>query len=75
VAETLGGVILTMEPRDLTPKLLTEIRDELRSIREVVERHSDQFELQNERMFLVETVLRELSEQILMMGRGLRTAL
>ena len=79
-----------MEPTDLTIKILQEIRDENRGIRaEISGLRSDvtteisglrtevttRFDLTDQRFLAVETTLKDLAEQMVMLARGIKTAL
>jgi len=61
-----------MESENLTIRLLQEIRDEVR-------RSSDRFELRFEKMDqhveLIETTLRDLAQQMVIVARGIKTSL
>jgi hypothetical protein len=70
------------EPIDLTSRVLEEIRDELRGLRgdvqsnsEILSTHTQILSTHTQRMELVETTLRDLAEQIVMMTRGLKSAI
>lgn len=75
-----------MEPENLTVRLLQEIRDEVRrssdksEIRfEKMEQHFEKidkrFERMDQRFELVETTLRDLAQQMVLLARGIKTAL
>lgn len=72
-----------MEPENLTVKLLQEIRDDARSsereTREQLEKfsreHREQFERMDQRFEVIETSLRDLAQQLVMLARGIKTAL
>ncbi len=75
-----------MEPRDLTVEILREIRTEIRANREVSEgiaeglrasneMHAQRFAVVDARFEVIETALRDMSEQLVMHSRALRTLL
>jgi hypothetical protein len=72
-----------VEPTDLTIQILREIRDEQRATRVElggrIETLSSRLDVMNShfgaRFEVIETTLRDLAEQMVMMGRGLKTAL
>lgn len=75
-----------MEPENLTVKLLQEIRDssketrdELRHFADRTDRRFEQmdarFEQMDARFAVNETALRDLSQQLVMLARGIKTAL
>jgi len=68
-----------MEPEDLTIRLLQEIRDEVRrsSDRTEVrfEKMDQRFEKMDQRSEVIETMLRDLAQQLVMLARGIKTAL
>jgi chromosome segregation ATPase len=77
---------LRMEPTDLTIRLLQEIRDEIRRTGERADRGFAQvdqrfeqvdrrFEQVDRRFEVIETTLRDLAEQMVMLARGIKTAL
>ena len=87
---SLGYACEAMEPTDLTIKILQEIRDENRGIRaEISGLRSDvtteisglrtevttRFDLTDQRFLAVETTLKDLAEQMVMLARGIKTAL
>jgi hypothetical protein len=68
-----------MEPADLTVRILEQIRDEQRStreelrgtreeLREMARAHAARFEV-------IETTLRDLAQQLVILGRGVKTAI
>jgi len=72
-----------MSPAGLTVKILQEIRDELRSSRQEqrsfreetsarFEAIDQRFEAANQRFEVIETTLRDLAQQMVMVGRGIR---
>ena len=61
-----------MEPENLTVRLLQEIRDEVRSSSQKSE---VRFEKMDQRAEVVETTLRDLAPQMVMLARGIKTAL
>jgi predicted nucleic acid-binding Zn-ribbon protein len=61
-----------MEPENLTVRLLQEIRDEVRSSSEKSE---VRFEKMDQRAEVIETTLRDLAQQMVMLARGIKTAL
>lgn len=68
-----------MEPTDLTVRILQEIRDDVRGLRE--EQRSTRDEQRsfqqsaNTRFEAIETALRDMAEQLVMLARGVKTAL
>lgn len=68
-----------MEPTDLTVRILQEIRDDLRGVRE--EQRGTREELRAmrgehlQRFELIETTLKDLAEQMVMLARGVKVAL
>lgn len=72
-----------MEPTDLTIKLLQEIRDDGRKTRDELTRRLDdqsaQFSAQsthaNARFEAIETSLRDMAQQLVMLARGIKVAL
>ena len=75
----LGGYASRVEPTDLTVRILQEIRDDVRGLRE--EQRGTRDELRafqqsvNLRFEAVETALRDMAEQLVMLARGIKTAL
>ena len=77
-------MIARVEPTDLTIKILQEIRDDNRALRsdlnagfdridrrfEVIDRR---FEVMDQRFLVIETSLRDLAEQLVMLARGVTT--
>jgi hypothetical protein len=61
-----------MEPEDLTIRLLQEIRDE---VRRSSDRTEVRFEKMDQRSEVIETMLRDLAQQLVMLARGIKTAL
>ena len=68
-----------MEPTDLTIRLLQEIRDSVREGTERMDRRFEQvekrFEGVDQRFEVIETALRDLAQQMVMLSRGIKTAL
>jgi septal ring factor EnvC (AmiA/AmiB activator) len=75
-----------MEPENLTVRLLQEIRDEVRHSSEKsevrfekmdqrFEKMDQRFEKMDQRAEVVETTLRDLAQQMVMLARGIKTAL
>ena len=79
-----------MEPTDITIKILQEIRDENRGMRADINGLRDdlggrvdglradvnaRFDGMDQRFLAVETTLKELAEQMVMLARGIKTAL
>ena len=68
-----------MEPDNHTIRLLQEIRDEVRrsSDRSEVrfEKMDQRFEKMDQRFEVIETTLRDLAQQMVMLARGIKTAL
>lgn len=68
-----------MEPENLTIRLLQEIRDEVRRSSDRsdqrFEKMDQRFEKMDQRFELIETTLRDLAQQMVMLGRGIKTAL
>ena len=73
------GYALYMEPTDLTVRILQDIREELRGIRadQEQDREEDrQYRKQAaERFTLVDTSLRDMAEQLVMLARGIKSLL
>ena len=61
-----------MEPTDLTIRILQEIRDEIRTQGDRTDKRFDQMD---KRFEVLETTLRDLAEQMVMLARGVKTAL
>jgi septal ring factor EnvC (AmiA/AmiB activator) len=61
-----------MEPENHTVRLLQEIRDE---VRHSSEKSELRFEKMDQRAEVVETTLRDLAQQMVMLARGIKTAL
>lgn len=75
-----------MEPENLTIKILQEIRDDNRALRvdmnagfaridqrfEVMDKR---FEVMDQRFLVIETSLRDLAEQLVMLARGVESAI
>lgn len=68
-----------MEPDHLTIRLLQEIRDEVRRSSDRAdarfEKMDERFEKSDQRMEVIETTLRDLAEQMVMLARGVKSAL
>ena len=75
-----------MEPENLTTRLLQEIRDEVRrssdkaeihfeKVDQRFERMDQRFEKMDQRFEIIETTLRDLAQQMVMLARGIKTAL
>ena len=68
-----------MEPENHTVRLLQEIRDEVRHSSEKselrFEKMDQRFEKMDQRAEVVETTLRDLAQQMVMLARGIKTAL
>ncbi len=66
-----------MELENLTIRILQEIRDETRGTREEVskltERMDARFERMDARFELVETTLRDLAQQLVVLARGVKS--
>jgi hypothetical protein len=73
-----------METPDLTVRILQEIRDSIRGTNQRLEasearaeaRHAEvtqQFLVMNQRFEVIETTLRDLAEQLVMLARGVKT--
>ncbi|MFZ5438987.1 MAG: hypothetical protein ACOZQL_03205 [Myxococcota bacterium] len=73
-----------MEPENLTIRLLQEIRDEVRrssdrsdqrfeKMDQRFEKMDQRFEKMDQRFELIETTLRDLAQQMVMLGRGIKT--
>lgn len=61
-----------MEPTDLTVRLLQDIRDAVRQTNERIDSMNGQF---SQRFEVLETTLRDPAEQMVMLARGVRTAI
>ncbi len=68
-----------MEPENLTVRLLQEIRDEVRRSSDKsevrFEKMDQRFEKMDQRFEVIETSLRDLAQQMVMLARGIKTAL
>jgi len=72
-----------MEPKDLTVSVLREIRDEILGVREDLresraQTHDELAAFRREaatRFEVIETTLRDLAEQMVMLGRGVKIAI
>lgn len=75
-----------MEPADLTLQVLREIRDETKKTNQRIEQMNSQFnerfermdhrfERMDQRFEVVETVLRDLAQQMVTLSRGVKSAL
>lgn len=75
-----------MEPANLTVRILQEIRDDIRSTNRRLEanearaeqRHVEnqqQFGVMNQRSEVIETALRDMAEQMVMLARGIKAAI
>jgi septal ring factor EnvC (AmiA/AmiB activator) len=75
-----------VEPSDLTIRVLQEIREETRAVRSEVhglreemnarfEEMNARFEAQNARFEAIETTLRDLAQQMVMLARGIKAAI
>lgn len=68
-----------MEPEDHTIRLLQEIRDEVRRASDKsevrFEKMDERFERADQRAEVIETTLRDLAQQMVMLARGIKTAL
>ena len=68
-----------MEPTDLTVTILKEIREEIRGTNSRIEKMntdmSVRFTEMNVRFEVLETTLKELAEQMVMLARGVKSAL
>ena len=68
-----------MEPENLTIRLLQEIRDEVRRSSDKTEvrfeKMDQRFEKMDQRFEVFETSLRDLAQQMVMLARGIKTAL
>lgn len=68
-----------METTDLTITILKEIRDDARrhsqEIKERFEHVDERFERADQRSEVIETTLRDLAQQMVMLSRGIKTAL
>ena len=75
-----------MEPTDLTIQILREIRDDARKHAAEVnqrfekmdqrfEKMDQRFEQQEQRFEAIETALRDMAQQLVMLARGIKTAL
>jgi chromosome segregation ATPase len=66
-----------VETTDLTVEILREIRDEVRALNGKLDDQSQRFEArfddQNQRFEVIETVLRDLAQQLVILGRGVKT--
>ncbi len=68
-----------MEPENLTVRLLQEIRDEVRRSSDKsevrFEKMDQRLEKMDQRFEVTETSLRDLAQQMVMLARGIKTAL
>lgn len=75
-----------MEPENLTLRVLQEIRDEVRRASDKTEarfekmdqrfeKMDQRFEQADQRAAVIETTLRDLSQQMVLLARGIKTAL
>jgi len=75
-----------MEPTDLTVRLLREIRDSIRDQSDRFDRRLEaqdqrfekmdqRFEKMDQRFEVIETALRDLAQQLVMLSHGIKTAL
>jgi archaellum component FlaC len=75
-----------MEPENLTIRLLQEIRDEVRrssdktevrfeKMDQRFEKMDQRFEKMDQRFEIIETTLRDLAHQMVLLARGIKTAL
>ena len=72
-----------MEPTDLTVRILQEIRDEIRDLRTDQRSLGDRLDTRMEAQAAesrtsfeaIETAIRDMAEQLVMLARGIRTAL
>jgi chromosome segregation ATPase len=68
-----------MEPENLTVRLLQEIRDEVRRASDKTEvrfeKMDQRFEKVDQRFEVIETSLRDLAQQMVLLARGIKTAL
>jgi chromosome segregation ATPase len=75
-----------MEPENLTIRLLQEIRDEVRrssdktevrfeKMDQRFEKMDQRFEKMDQRFEVIETTLRDLAQQMVLLARGIKTAL
>lgn len=68
-----------MSAEDMTVRILQEIRDELRESREEQrafrQETTARFEASDQRFEVIETTLRDLAQQMVMHGRGIRLLL
>jgi chromosome segregation ATPase len=68
-----------MEPENHTIRLLQEIRDEVRRSSDKTEvrfeKMDQHFEKMDQRSEAIETTLRDLAQQMVMLARGIKTAL
>ena len=62
----------SMEPTDITVKLLQEIRDGVRQTNYRIGNMNTQF---GQRFEVLETTLRDLAEQMVLLARGVKTAI
>ncbi|MDP2270075.1 MAG: hypothetical protein Q8N23_27995 [Archangium sp.] len=66
-----------MEPENLTVRLLQEIRDEVRRSSDKsevrFEKMDQRFEKMDQRFEVIETSLRDLAQQMVMLARGIKT--
>jgi chromosome segregation ATPase len=68
-----------MEPENMTIRLLQEIRDEVRRSSDKTEvrfeKMDQRFEKMDQRFEIIETTLRDLAQQMVLLARGIKTAL
>jgi hypothetical protein len=68
-----------VETSDLTVKILQEMRDELRGINTRLDaaatENAARFEASNARFEVIETTLRDLAQQLVILGRAVKVAI
>lgn len=71
--------VYLVEPTDLTVRILQEIRDDVRGLRDEQrafrEEHQAFREETNTRFEVIETTLRDLAQQLVILARGVKTAI
>jgi hypothetical protein len=63
------------KPRDLTVEILKEIRDEMRGMRAAQDGMRAAQDETNARLGIVETTLRDLAEQMMVLGRAVKVSI
>jgi hypothetical protein len=67
-----SAILVIVEPTDLTVRILQEIRDDVRGLRD--EQRATR-EAADARFETIETALRDMAQQLVILGRGIKVAL